>query len=116
VTKTFKSVRSKRPPLDFELEYEKMIDGDWVEQTDKFKARPMVSGHLLMQIATAMESGVAIQSAEMIKLLNSAITPEDKDRFMTLIDDNDVAIPIETLGEILAWLAEEYTGNPTKLV
>jgi hypothetical protein len=115
VTKTFKAIREKRPPLDFELEYEKLIDDEWQEQTEKFKARSAIPGHLMMQIAGAMESGVSVASAEMVKMLHSAIVPEDKDRFMTLIDDTEIAIPIETLGEILAWLAEEYTGRPTQL-
>lgn len=116
MTKTFKAPRNKRPPLDFELEYERLIDGEMVEQTDKFQARSMIAGHLMMQIASAMEKGVAIQSDEMIRMLQAAIMPEYREQFMALIDDNDVAIPIETLGEILQWLAEEYTGRPTQLV
>ncbi len=114
-TKVFRSPRNDKPPLFFELVFDKMVDGDWTEQTEKFKARPMISGHLLMKIAGAMDAGVSIQSAEMISLLHAAIMPEDKAKFMELIDDNDVAIPIDTLGEILAWLAEEYTGRPTTL-
>jgi hypothetical protein len=51
----------------------------------------------------------------MISMLQMAILPEDKDEFMELIDDPDVAIPIETLADILIWLAEAYTGRPTQL-
>ncbi len=122
MTKTFKAPRNNRPPLDFEIQYEKLVvnaeDGTsaWEEQTEKFQARPMVAGHLLMKIASAMDAGVAIQSAEMVSLLHSAIMPEFTGKFMELIDDDDVAVPIDTLGEILAWLAEEYTGRPTTLV
>jgi hypothetical protein len=47
-------------------------------------------------------------------LLNSAIHPESKRHFMSIIEDNDVAVPIETLGDILMWLAEEYSNRPTK--
>jgi hypothetical protein len=114
MTKQFKAPRNTKAPLDFELTYERLIDGEWEEQTDKFKARGQIAGHLMMRIAGVMDSGVSIQAAEMITLLNSAVLPEYRPAFMKLIDDNDVAIPIETLGEILEWLAEEYTERPTQ--
>jgi hypothetical protein len=113
--KQFTAPRNTKEPLDFELTYERLIDDEWEQQTDKFKARGQVAGHLMMRIAGAMESGISIQAGEMVTLLSAAILPDYKHQFMRLIDDNDVAIPIETLGEILAWLAEEYTGRPTQL-
>jgi hypothetical protein len=114
MTKQFKAPRNTKAPLDFELTYERLIDGEWEEQTDKFKARGQIAGHLMMRIAGVMDSGVSIQAAEMVTLLNSAVLSEYRPAFMKLIDDNDVAIPIETLGEILEWLAEEYTERPTQ--
>jgi hypothetical protein len=113
MVKQFKAPRNAREPLDFELTYDQLIDGEWEEQTDKFKARGQVAGHLLMRIAGVMEAGTSMQAAEMVQLLNAAILPEYRQQFMRLIDDNDVAIPIDTLGEILTWLAEEYTQRPT---
>ena len=114
MTKQFKAQRNVKAPLDFELTYERLIDDEWEEQTDKFKARGQVAGHLLMRIAGAMDEGVSIQATELVHLLSRAILPEYKQQFMKLIDDDDVAIPIETLGEILEWLAEEYAGRPTQ--
>jgi hypothetical protein len=116
MTKQFRAPRNNHAPLDFELTYERQVDGAWEEQTDKFKARGQVAGHLMMKIAGATEAGVSVQAVEMVRLLSAAILPEYKQQFMELIDDDEVAIPIETLGEILAWLAEEYTGRPTQLV
>jgi hypothetical protein len=114
MTKQFRAPRNDFSPLDFELTYDRLIDGEWVAQTDKFKARGRIAGHVMMRIASVMESGVAVQSSEMIALLNSAIHPESKRHFMSIIEDNDVAVPIETLGDILMWLAEEYSNRPTK--
>jgi hypothetical protein len=61
-----------------------------------------------------MDSDLGIQTGELIKLLDSAIWPEDKKRFNELLDDNDTAIPIDTLADILMWLAEEYAERPTQ--
>jgi hypothetical protein len=46
-------------------------------------------------------------------MFSTVILPEDKPRFMEVLDDPDTAIPIEVLGEILQWLAEEYGSRPT---
>jgi hypothetical protein len=61
-----------------------------------------------------MDKGIGIQAVELVRLLDEAIWPEDKADFNKLIDDPDVAISINTLGEILEWLAEEYTDRPTR--
>jgi hypothetical protein len=114
-TKQFRAPRNTSPPLDFEITYEQLIDDEWIEQTSKFKARPRLPGHQLMKITTAMQAGIAVQSAEMIGMLQGAIATEYHEEFMKLIDDPDIAIPIETLADILIWLAEEYTGRPTQL-
>jgi hypothetical protein len=114
--KQFKAPRDKRPPLEFEITYEKDIDGEFVEQTAKFRARPSIPGALLLQIASAMDAGIGIQSVELIRLFNGAIWPDDRRAFNDMINDEDVAVPIETLGEILEWLAEEYAERPTQSV
>jgi hypothetical protein len=111
--KQFKAPRDKRPPLDFEINYERLVDDEFVEQTDKFQARPSVAGGLLLQIAAAMNAEIGVQSTELIRLFDGALMPYDRARFKTLINDVDTAIPIETLGEILEWLAGEYGDRPT---
>jgi hypothetical protein len=112
--KQFTNKRDRRPPLEFEINYEQLIDGEWEEKTEKFRARPSVQGHMLLQMATSMDKGIGIQAVELIKLLNEAIWPDDLVEFNTLIDDPDIAISIDTLGEILEWLAESYTDRPTQ--
>lgn len=111
--KQFKSKRSNLPPLEFEIEYERLLNGEWTEQTDKFMANGMVPGGVMLELAAAMEKPVGVQSEELIGLLNAAIVREDRIRFMQLIKDPDATIAIETLGEILEWLAEEYGNRPT---
>lgn len=114
--KQFKAVRDKRPPLEFEITYERLIDSEWVEQTEKFRARSTVAGGVMLNLAAAMDAEVGIQSAELVRLLNAAIWPEDKQQFQKFINDPDTAISIETLADILSWLAEEYAERPIQSV
>lgn len=43
----------------------------------------------------------------------SAIVPEQIDEFFDLLDDPDIAVPVDTLSEIAGWLSEQYTARPT---
>lgn len=121
MVKQFKAPRDKRPPIDFELVYEKLVDKDkdeWQEQTAKFRARPTVPGTVLLRIAAAMKKSsdleaIGLQASELLDLLNKAIWPEDTKAFFELLDDPETAVQIDTLAEILEWLAEEYAENPT---
>jgi hypothetical protein len=89
-------------------------DGDWVDETKKFRARPQIAGGLMLKMASVMDSSIAVQSIELLNMLNGAIWPEDKKAFNDLIEDEEVAIPIDTLAEILIWLSEEYAEHPTQ--
>jgi hypothetical protein len=112
--KQFHAPRDKRPPLEFEITYLRLKDGDWEDETEKFRARPAIAGGLMLTMSAAMDSGVAVQSAEIIRMLDGVIWPEDKARFNEVINDPDSAIPIETLAEIITWLIEEYAERPTQ--
>lgn len=111
--KQFRVPVQDKAELDFELVFQRMIDGEWVEQTEKFKARATVPGNLLLSMAASMRAGEALQAHEMMRMLRQSITKDDEERFFNLLDDPDTAIPLETLGEILEWLAEYYVGRPT---
>jgi hypothetical protein len=112
--KQFKVPRQEHEGIPFELVYEKIIDGEWKEQSDKFTARGQVPGNLLVSLTAASNGSVGLQAAELQRMLGIAISADDKERFMEVLDDPDTAIPIETLGEIITWLAEEYGGRPTQ--
>lgn len=111
--KQFKAPRADKPPLDFELVYERLIDDEWQEQTDKFRARGSCPGNLLVSLTAAMSAGPGIQASELQRMFRQMILPEDKERFFNVINDEETAIPIQTLGEIIEWLASEYSGRPT---
>jgi hypothetical protein len=113
-TKQFRVPREDRPPLDFELVYDRFINDEWVEQTDKFQMRPTVPGNLMLAMTAAANASEAIQASELVRMLHRAIIKDDEERFFELLDDSDTAVPIETLADIIVWLAGEYGGRPTR--
>jgi hypothetical protein len=112
--KQFHAPRDSRPPLDFEITYSRFVDGEWEDETQKFRARPTVPGALMLRIASTIDGQVGAMSGEIIKLLEGAIWPEDRVKFNALLDDPETAIGIEVLVEILGWLIEEYAERPTQ--
>jgi hypothetical protein len=113
-TKQFKVPRQDKPALDFELVFDRMIDGEWVEQTEKFKARSSIPGNLLLAMTAAINASEGIQAQQTINLLHRSITKDDEERFFKVLDDPDTAVPLETLVEIMVWLAGEYSERPTQ--
>lgn len=111
--KQFRVPRQDKEPLEFELVFDKMIDGSWQEQTEKFMARATVSGNLLVSLTASMNGGPGLQAQELQRLFRQIILPEDTERFNAVLDDPETAIPIETLGAIVEWLMEEYVDRPT---
>ena len=45
---------------------------------------------------------------------SKALVQESYERFLKLLDDPEKIVTIESLGEITAWLVEEYSGRPTQ--
>lgn len=111
--KQFRVPRQDKPGLDFELVYDKFIDGEWREQSEKFTARGSVPGNMLVSMTASMNGSAGLQAQELQRMFATVIPDEDKPRFMAILDDPDTAVPIETLGEIIGWLAEEYSSRPT---
>lgn len=54
-------------------------------------------------------------AADLIKALRNffkaALLEDDYKRFNEMLDDPDLAVPIETVNEIAGWLAQEYTNE-----
>jgi hypothetical protein len=112
-TKQFRVPRQDKPPLDFELVFDRLIDGEWVEQTEKFQARASIPGNLMLTMTAATRASEGIQAETMLRLLHRVITKEDEERFFNLLDDSETAVPLDTLGDIVMWLAEQYIDSPT---
>lgn len=75
-----------------------------------FKAHADIPGVVILDFAAASESGQTVLA--LTDFLSKALLPEDYERFNKVIHDPETIVPIETIGEIVAFLIEEYTGRP----
>ena len=94
---------SEFPPLEFVL------------NNDTFKCRPAVPGRVILQFVADADSDEGGKAALAIdQFLKSSMVETEYARFKTLVDDPDTIVSMETLGEIVGWLVEEYTARPSQ--
>lgn len=81
----------------------------------EYQCRPVINGAVLLRFVREADSGEGGRSAgALLGFFKDLLLEEDFKRFETYVEDPDTVIPIETLGEIAAWVVEEYTGRPTQ--
>lgn len=81
----------------------------------EFFCKPAMNGMTLLKFVREADSDDGGRSAAaMIDLFDKVLKKDDAVRFKELVDDPDVLIEMETLGEIVAWVVEQYTSRPTK--
>lgn len=88
---------------------------------ETFKVRGAMSGLRLLKVMKAIdgqggddESGVGATEV-ILKFLSDAFLEEDRERAMKFLDEYDEPpIGLTLLTEIIQWLVEQYTGNPTE--
>lgn len=82
-----------------------------------FKVRGKMSGVRLLHVMSAMdgntESEVSITKVIM-KFLSDALLTEDRARGLDYLENSDPPIDLPMLIEIIQWLVEQYTANPTQ--
>ena len=82
---------------------------------EDFECVKNLQGNALLNLVAKAGSGDASDAAETIKdIFSKALLPESYERFVKLIDDPEKIVSVETLGEITAWLVEQYSGRPTQ--
>lgn len=100
--RSFDVARVDRDPVTFDL------------AGQSFTCRPTLAAGALLNLGAATDDRIGARSSRaLIGFMTSALIEEDVPRFLALIEDPDVAIPIDTLGEVVEWLAEELVGFPT---
>ena len=81
---------------------------------EEFECRPSLQGKILLDlVANSDENDGAAIARTMDKFFKMTLLEESYGRFNTLLEDPDRIVSVETLGEITAWLVEEYSGRPT---
>lgn len=81
---------------------------------EEFECRPNIQGKTLLDIvANATEDGVGAAKT-ITAFFDVCLLPESSERFNALLSNPDKIVTVETLGDITAWLVEEYSSRPTQ--
>lgn len=82
---------------------------------ETFECRPAIQGKTLLTMVADAESDDTMKVLNVVsEFFEKTLLPESYERFNALINDPDRIVTMETLGEITAWMVEQYTERPTK--
>jgi hypothetical protein len=80
---------------------------------EEFNCRPALQGKVLLDMAS--NSSLDGNAGKVINdFFSQALLPESFEKFDALVNDPEKIVPVETLGEIVGWLVEEYSSRPTQ--
>jgi hypothetical protein len=80
---------------------------------EEFNCIPAIQGKVMLDlVARSQSDDAAIQSETIVKFFDSVLEEESLVRFNSLLEDKHRVVDVETLGEIVAWLMEQYTNRP----
>lgn len=82
---------------------------------EEFECYPAMQGKVLLDfIAKSSNEDNAAMASIITDFFEKILKPESFERFNTLLDDPNRVVTVESLGEITAWLLEEYAQRPTQ--
>jgi hypothetical protein len=82
---------------------------------EEFTCIPVIQGRVLMDLVSRSQSEDPNEALAVINTFFSKIlVDESLERFDALLEDKNRIVTMETLGEIIAWLVEEYSGRPNQ--
>ena len=80
---------------------------------EKFNCHPAIPGAVLLEFVRDADSGTGDSAKALYNFLSSAMPDEEYERLQKQLKNPEVIIEIDTIGEIVAWLVEEYSSRPT---
>lgn len=81
----------------------------------EFECHPRLQGKTLLQFVELANSDDAGSSAKVTRVFfEKVMDAETYKRFDELLDSPDTIVTVESLGEIIGWLIEEYSGRPNQ--
>jgi hypothetical protein len=106
----FKDFGSKKSenlePLSFKL---------WDEE---FTCVTELQGKVLLDmvanVTTEDNADPSAQAKAITDFFSTVLVDESEKRFNTLLTDKEKIVSVDTLGEIVGWLVEQYTNRPTE--
>jgi len=81
-----------------------------------FECHPNIQGKVLLNMVAKTgeeDQGVAIAQV-LDEFFSMCLLPESFERFNQLLNHPEKIVTVEALGEITAWLIEEYSARPTR--
>lgn len=82
---------------------------------EEFTAIPTIQGKVLMDLVARSQSEDSLEAMKVIStFFDSVLVDESLERFNSLLEDKERIVTMETLGEIITWLIEEYSGRPNQ--
>jgi hypothetical protein len=80
-----------------------------------FHCLPEIQGKVLLDmVADSSSEDVSKSSKIATQFFDTVLTDESRVRFDALIVDKEKIVTVETLGEIVGWLVEQYSNRPTE--
>jgi hypothetical protein len=86
-------------------------DGGEFEET--FRCLPELPGGQLLNVVLSADGGIVLQTRAALAFVESAIVPEDEERWTELVFDKRRIVPAATVARIAHHLIERYIGLPT---
>jgi hypothetical protein len=82
---------------------------------EEFSCRPALQGKVLLDMVANSNEDDGAEMAKIVeKFFSTALEGESHKRLLSLLEDPEKIVTVETLGEIVGWLVEQYTARPTQ--
>jgi hypothetical protein len=82
---------------------------------EEFHCVKAIPGKIMLELVSKADSESASDQAEVItNFFSDVLVDESLERFNALIVDKERVVTTETLGEITAWLIEQYGDRPNQ--
>lgn len=82
---------------------------------EEFHCIPEIQGKALLELIADSGSDDPVRNAEVSdKFFAQVLKQESLERFNAVLTSSDKIVSVETLGEITAWLVEQYSDRPTQ--
>lgn len=80
-----------------------------------FDCLPAIQGSVLLEFVRDADAADGAKSAKALyNFLESAMEESEYARLQEVLHDSKRIIHVETIGEIVSWLVEEYSSRPTE--
>lgn len=80
----------------------------------EFNCHAAIPGAVLLEFVKDADSGTGDSAKALYNFLASAMNEEEYKKLQAVLHNPEVIIEIETIGEIVSWLVEEYSSRPTQ--